>query len=283
MPRLVFDTDPAEEPSSERDDDDADANNPTEDSASSKPPPLPSKKPRPSCGSYQSFDGEEYAAVKAVVLEHLAVNGDVAAATKAVGKSHPTIVVKRQTANSWLKKLQKEAVAKTNNDDSDQKLASFDRHAKAKTDLINNKSSLTSNADREFLQSVIKTRDERNAGMTRKEVICVIAEIGSVPFKAAENHLDYLIRSKKLPELKNSGRIVSAQATTTNRTAITTEKLLRTHTSQEEGELRTGCFMFYYYFSTHQYLTRILHFAPSLSFTLMCTKFIRKVSSINGQ
>jgi hypothetical protein len=106
------------------------ANNPTEDSVSYKPPPLPQSKPRPSRGSYQSFDREEYAAAKAVVLEHLVINGDVAAAIKAVDKSHPMIVVKRQTANSWLKKVQKEAVVKTNNDDSDKKLASFDRHVK---------------------------------------------------------------------------------------------------------------------------------------------------------
>jgi hypothetical protein len=152
-------------------------------------------------------------------------------------------VVKRQTANSWLKKIQKDAIAQTNDDDGDKKLAAFDRHAVTNT---NHKSSLTTKADRDFLQSVIKARDERNAGMPRKEVISVIAEIASVPVKNAENHLDYLIRSKKLPELKNNGRIVRAQATTTNRTAVTTEKLLRTHMSQEEGEF--CMFSFYHYY-----------------------------------
>jgi hypothetical protein len=196
------------------------------------------------------------------VLEHLAINGDVSAAIKAVGKSHPTIVLKRQTANSWLKKMQKEAVSKTNDDDSDNKLTSFDCHVKTDPKY---KSSLTSNADREFLQPVIKTQDERNTGMSRKEVISVISEIASVPIKTAENHLDYLIRSKKLPELKNSGQIVSAQATT-NRTAVTTKKLQRTHTSQEEGELRTGCFIIIFLLTKS--LNLILHFPLSLSFTL---------------
>ena len=58
--------------------------------------------------------------------------------------------------------------------------------------------------------------------MTQKEVISVIAELGNVAFKAAENHHDYLIRSKKLLQLKNNGRVVTAQTTTTNRTAVMT-------------------------------------------------------------
>ena len=51
----------------------------------------------------------------------------------------------------------------------------------------------------------------------------------SVTSKTAENHYDYLVRSRQLPELKRGGRVLSTQATTTNRTATTTAKLLRTH------------------------------------------------------
>ncbi len=72
--------------------------------------------------------------------------------------------------------------------------------------------------------------------MAQKEVISVITELGNVAFKAVENHFNYLIRSKKLPQLKNNGRVVTEQATTTNQTAVMTEKLLRTHALQEEGE-----------------------------------------------
>ena len=68
-------------------------------------------------------------------------------------------------------------------------------------------------------------------------MICFIAEIESVPMKTAENHFDHLIRSKQLSELKRSGRVVSAQPTTTNRTAITTTKLLRTYNTLKMGEL----------------------------------------------
>jgi hypothetical protein len=65
--------------------------------------------------------------------------------------------------------------------------------------------------------------------MSRKEMIVLIAELFGVPYKKAENHFDYLIKSKLLNELKRGGRVVAAQATTTNRTAITTQKFLRSH------------------------------------------------------
>ena len=68
-----------------------------------------------------------------------------------------------------------------------------------------------------------------NRGMSRKEMIVLIAELFGVTYKTAENHFDYLIKSKQLNELKRGGRVVAAQATTTNRTAITSQKLLRTH------------------------------------------------------
>ena len=68
-------------------------------------------------------------------------------------------------------------------------------------------------------------------------MITFISEIESVRMKTAENHYDYLIRSKQLPELKNDGRVVLAQPTTTNRTAITTAKLLRTHHTLTLGKL----------------------------------------------
>jgi hypothetical protein len=73
------------------------------------------------------------------------------------------------------------------------------------------------------------SRDEMNKGMTRKEMITLMSELFSVLSKAAENHFDYLIKSKQFPELKWGGCVVSAQATTTNCTAITTQKLLWTY------------------------------------------------------
>jgi hypothetical protein len=86
----------------------------------------------------------------------------------------------------------------------------------------------TTKEDRELQQSIATSRDEMNKGMTRKDMISLILELFGVSPKAAENHFDYLIKSKHFPELKQSGRVVSAQATTTNRT-ITTQKLLWTY------------------------------------------------------
>ncbi len=80
-----------------------------------------------------------------------------------------------------------------------------------------------------MLQFIATSRDEMNKGMTRKGMITLMSKLFSVLSKAAENHFDYLIKSKQFPELKWGGRVVSAQATTTNRTAITTQKLLWTY------------------------------------------------------
>ena len=46
--------------------------------------------------------------------------------------------------------------------------------------------------------------------------------------------------SKQLPQLKQGGPVVSAQPTTTNRTAITTQKLLRTHNTVMEAWTKQG-------------------------------------------
>jgi len=68
-------------------------------------------------------------------------------------------------------------------------------------------------------------------------MISFIANLHDATMKQAENHYDHLIRSKQLMELKRNGRVVQAQKTTTNRTAITTEKLLRTHNTMDLGTL----------------------------------------------
>jgi hypothetical protein len=116
---------------------------------------------------------------------------DVAAALKAVESTHPTIKVPRQTALSWLKKIQ-ESCNKANKDDAADTLAAFDRDAIPTALLhLNRKGCLTTLADREFLQSVMIARDLRNAGMSRKEAISIIANLGGVNLTTAENHFYY--------------------------------------------------------------------------------------------
>ena len=70
-----------------------------------------------------------------------------------------------------------------------------------------------------FLQNVIQYRDEANQGMTRDEVISLIM--------TCENHLDYLIRTGRLSDLKRGGRVTKAQATTVKRSQINVEQQRR--------------------------------------------------------
>ena len=90
------------------------------------------------------------------------------------------------------------------------------------------KQGLLSNELVEVLQDIIRKRDQINNGVTRKEAIQLIVDLGQcVSSKAAENHLDYLIRLKRLPDLIQNGRIILAQSTTTERSQINREQQLR--------------------------------------------------------
>ena len=64
----------------------------------------------------------------------------------------------------------------------------------------------------------------------------MIAELEGVQLLKAESHYDHMVKYKQLPKLKSYGLTKTAQPTTTNRTAITTEKLLRTHNTQDLGK-----------------------------------------------
>ena len=79
-----------------------------------------------------------------------------------------------------------------------------------------------------FFCSVLEYRDSKNRGATRAEAITLIMDIAQCGNrKRAENHYDYLVREKKLIDLKRDGRVTSAQGTTTKRTQINAEQQLR--------------------------------------------------------
>ena len=66
--------------------------------------------------------------------------------------------------------------------------------------------------------------------MSRWEVIQTISDIGQESYYfQAENHLDYLIREKWLPNMKRGGRVVKSHATTTERSHICVSQPYRWH------------------------------------------------------
>ena len=81
-----------------------------------------------------------------------------------------------------------------------------------------------------FLQEAILSRDNSNNPMSRHEVVHMISELSQCfDLLKSKNHFDYLIREKRLTQLKRGGRVTTAQATTTKRSAITKEQQWRWH------------------------------------------------------
>jgi hypothetical protein len=80
--------------------------------------------------------------------------------------------------------------------------------------------SLTTAKMRELIADTIKFRDEAQNRMTRKEVIQLLVQLTGGSAKSCENHYDWMIRAKKLPQLKNNGRVQYTLATTTKRACI---------------------------------------------------------------
>ena len=61
------------------------------------------------------------------------------------------------------------------------------------------------------------------------EVIGIIQKMTRDSFEKSDQHWYYCGRAKKFPELKNNGALRTAQTTITNRSGVTTDKLLRWH------------------------------------------------------
>ena len=74
------------------------------------------------------------------------------------------------------------------------------------------------------------SRDNSNNPMSQHEVVHMISEMSQCfDLLKSKNHFDYLIREKRLTLLKRGGRVTTAQATTTKRSAITKEQQWRWH------------------------------------------------------
>ena len=161
--------------------------------AASRAPSVKVKMSGITRGSYQKYDDNsgQDAWVSSMLL-----NNDRKIANEAMFEANPQAVVPRQTLNSLLIS----AKAKINNVTSGDLGTEYDIYQR--TSEASDMFSLTTNSDRELLQHIAKSRDEMNRGMSRKEMIVLIAELFGVPYKTAENHFDYLIKSKQLNELK---------------------------------------------------------------------------------
>ena len=83
------------------------------------------------------------------------------------------------------------------------------------------KQALLSEIQVNYVEDIIVTRDMENLGMSSREVIQMISDIEQESsYVQAENHMDYLIRENWLPNLKRHGRVIEAQAMTTERSHI---------------------------------------------------------------
>ena len=67
-----------------------------------------------------------------------------------------------------------------------------------------------------YVEVIIVTRDTSNLGMSGREAIQTISDIGKACYYVqAENNLNCLIQEKLLPNLKRHGRVIKSQATNT--------------------------------------------------------------------
>ena len=109
--------------------------------------------------------------------------------------------------------------------------------------------------------------------MSRKEGVQVISDIEQDNyFVQAENHLDYLIREKWLPNSKRIGQVIKYQVTTIDRSQIFVSQQYHWHTMIEaewEDLLRTT--------STHDIFS---HFAHYFQLNLDNTSFLCNVVNL---
>lgn len=88
---------------------------------------------------------------------------------------------------------------------------------------------LLSLSDRKRLEDCIARQAARKSPIDRREIFQFMSELTGKAIKTCENHYDYLVNAKLLTKLKNSGKVVVAQKTTTNRIQANAETQFRFH------------------------------------------------------
>jgi len=96
---------------------------------------------------------------------------------------------------------------------------------------------LFSSEEVRFLTDIVTSRDKANRPMSRNEVIQLMMEMKQTSNqKKCENHYDYLIQKKRMPELKRFGRVTTAQATTIKRSQMM--KMVPSVSLRPQGKVR---------------------------------------------
>jgi hypothetical protein len=93
--------------------------------------------------------------------------------------------------------------------------------------------SLMSEPMRAFIAGIAKCHDEAQISTSWKELIQLMKLLTLATRKQCDNHFDYLVRMKKMPKLKNHGRVQRAQATMTKGSCIQMEQQLWWHNEIE--------------------------------------------------
>jgi hypothetical protein len=86
---------------------------------------------------------------------------------------------------------------------------------------------------RAFIADIAKCCDEAQIGMPCKEVVQLMKLLTLATTKQCDNHFDYLVSMKKMPELKHHRRVQRVQATTTKCSCIQMEQQLQWHNEIE--------------------------------------------------
>ena len=161
-----------------------------EDVSESNPEDIISrvKQHPPSRGAYQKYEGKTEEALQAAVHAYILAGNDspFAAAKAAAHEIIPNYDLKRTTVRSRVEKEKKRREEAASNDEH-----YFDRKQPGGRGL-------TSNDDREMIQSIAANCDNKNDGLTRKGIIQLVTKFTGSTYEKAKEHYKYLVRSGKL-------------------------------------------------------------------------------------
>jgi hypothetical protein len=189
------------------------------------PPPQPAKKQEvdkaKTCHQNNYSDPAVAAARQEAVEFYVSTGGKFPTRGDALLTNQPIINIPKRTIKRDAEKLSHTNKPKENNSTPARLNSGGNAVVMASHD---NSRSLTSESTRAFIAQTAKRRNEAQIGMTHKEVIHLMMHLTGGTSDQCENHYDYLIRKRKMPELKNHGRVQRVQQTMTKCSCIRIEQ-----------------------------------------------------------